>query len=228
MVGSDFTASNIEATKPNSLHYINGNQPNSYERAIRACGNILAYYDSDQSYPLFGFGGVPKGKSSTDHAFPLNFSSNPCVNGIDEIIDVYKNAVIESALSGPTNFSPLINNLCEFVSKAPEGIYFVMMILTDGDISDMDETIDAIVNASKLPLSIIIIGVGNSSFNAMNQLDGDEMPLTNSSGKCAERDIVQFVPFSKYESDSSKLAEEVLRELPLQIEIYYRNKHLGN
>ena len=38
------------------------------------------------------------------------------------------------------------------------------MILTDGLINDMDETIDALVEASYLPISVIIIGVGYGDF----------------------------------------------------------------
>ena len=33
---------------------------------------------------------------------------------------------------------------------------------------------DLIVNASDLPLSIIIVGVGNADFESMNELDGDD------------------------------------------------------
>jgi hypothetical protein len=113
-----------------------------------------------------------------------------------------------------------------FVSSQQEGNYFVLMIITDGEICDIDDTIDAIVNASYLPLSIIIVGVGSSSFEAMNILDGDDLPLRSSNGRPIHRDIVQFVPFNKYENNPELLAEEVLKELPDQIEIYYRDKQV--
>ena len=48
------------------------------------------------------------------------------------------------------------------------------MILTDGVISDMDDTIKAIVDASFLPMSIIIVGVGNADFTDMEILDADK------------------------------------------------------
>jgi hypothetical protein len=47
-------------------------------------------------------------------------------------------------------------------------------MLTDGAISDMDNTKRAIIAASYLPLSIIIVGVGGADFSAMNLLDADE------------------------------------------------------
>ena len=42
---------------------------------------------------------------------------------------------------------------------------------------DMQKTIDEIVAASKLPLSIVIVGVGKADFDAMETLDADEEPL---------------------------------------------------
>ena len=51
------------------------------------------------------------------------------------------------------------------------------MILTDGAIMDMQQTIDEIVAGSELPLSIIIIGLGSADFSGMSQLDADEAPL---------------------------------------------------
>ena len=59
------------------------------------------------------------------------------------------------------------------------------MILTDGAIhgnyfifffilkKDMDATISSIIDAAYLPLSIIIIGIGNADFSSMEILDGD-------------------------------------------------------
>ena len=52
--------------------------------------------------------------------------------------------------------------------------YFILLILTDGEITDMAETKDAIIKASHLPMSIIIVGVGGCSFQMMVELDADE------------------------------------------------------
>jgi len=43
--------------------------------------------------------------------------------------------------------------------------YYVLLMITDGVISDMGATKEAIVSASRLPVSIIIIGVGNTEFD---------------------------------------------------------------
>lgn len=85
----------------------------------------------------------------------------------------------------------------------------------------MDKTITSVVDAAYLPLSIIIIGIGNADFGNMEILDGDK-GLYDSSGRKALRDLVQFVPFNKYRGNSIKLAENVLEELPTQLCEYMR------
>ena len=87
MVAIDFTASNGESTNTNSLHYLSTNMQNEYERAIMSIGSILENYDSNKLYPLYGFGGVPKGELQTNHCFPLTGDrSNPCVLGVGGLI----------------------------------------------------------------------------------------------------------------------------------------------
>jgi hypothetical protein len=104
--------------------------------------------------------------------------------------------------------------------------YVCLLILTDGLISDFQETKDAIVEASLLPISIIIIGVGKENFRQMEELDGDELKLTSSFGRISERDIVQFVPYAKFKDNVDELTQQVLKEVPFQTEDYYRGKNI--
>jgi len=98
--------------------------------------------------------------------------------------------------------------------------YHIMLYITDGAITDMKETVSSIVKASSLPLSIIIIGVGNADFQLMEDLDSDDALLTDQYGNVAKQDIVQFVEFNKYSSDVTLLHEDVLREVPDQVVRY--------
>jgi hypothetical protein len=67
----------------------------------------------------------------------------------------------------------------------------VLLIITDGQITDMEKTKQSIVLASDQPLSIIIVGVGNADFGRMKELDSDGHLLTTADGRTAKRDIVQ-------------------------------------
>ena len=105
--------------------------------------------------------------------------------------------------------------------NADEGsnTYQILLILTDGEIHDMDQTVDLIVNSCNLPLSIIIVGIGNAEFSNMVRLDGDN-GLYSSNGRKANRDIVQFVPFREVKMNQDLLAQELLAELPGQVVQY--------
>ncbi|GCC44540.1 hypothetical protein chiPu_0028558 [Chiloscyllium punctatum] len=76
--------------------------------------------------------------------------------------------------------------------------YYMLLILTDGVVTDISDTRDAIVEGSSLPLSIIIVGVGNADFTDMRALDGDDGILLSTYGQEAARDIVKFVPFREF------------------------------
>ena len=224
-VAIDFTNSNGDPRDPSSLHYIYGRESNQYERAITSCVNILSYYDYDQLYPCFGFGAKIEGKGHT--LFNLNFQSNPNVQYIEGIIQAYHAAINYVQLFGPTFFGPIIKAVINLIKNEYNKLkYHILLILTDGKIDDIDDTIDQLVEASFLPLSVIIIGIGKADFSNMALLDADENPLFDSKGVKAVRDLVQFVPFLKYESNPQKLANEVLAEIPRQILEYYEFKNL--
>ena len=102
--------------------------------------------------------------------------------------------------------------------------YNILIILTDGIIGDMDDTINALVEASFLPISVIIVGIGNGDFGNMDILDADDELLIDKNGRKADRDLVQFVPFNKFKDNPPKLAEQVLEEIPRQVIEYYQHK----
>uniref|UniRef100_A0A8C7UE99 Copine family member 9 n=1 Tax=Oncorhynchus mykiss TaxID=8022 RepID=A0A8C7UE99_ONCMY len=212
-------------SQPTSLHYMSPYQMNAYAMALKAVGEIIQDYDSDKMFPAYGFGAKlpPDGKIS--HVFPLNSNSeNPNCVGIEGVLEAYFQSLRTVQLYGPTNFAPVINQVARCAEDVTDGSqYFVLLMITDGVISDMVQTKEAVVNAAALPMSIIIVGVGPAEFDAMEELDGDEVRVS-SKGRIAERDIVQFVPFRDYIDrqgnqvlSMARLAKDVLAEIPEQL-----------
>ncbi|XP_036745282.2 copine-8 isoform X3 [Manis pentadactyla] len=229
-VAIDFTASNGNPAQPTSLHYMNPYQLNAYGMALKAVGEIVQDYDSDKMFPALGFGAKLPPDGRISHEFALNGNpQNPYCDGIEGVMEAYYRSLRAVQLYGPTNFAPVINHVARYASSVKDGSqYFVLLIVTDGVISDMAQTKESIVNASKFPMSIIIVGVGPAEFDAMVELDGDDVRVS-SRGKYAERDIVQFVPFRDYIDRSgnhilsmARLAKDVLAEIPEQFLSYMR------
>ncbi|ESO91349.1 hypothetical protein LOTGIDRAFT_209681 [Lottia gigantea] len=232
-VAIDFTASNGNPHDPTSLHYLSPYHLNQYAAAITSVGEIIQDYDSDKLFPALGFGArLPN--NAVSHEFALNFNpNNPYCNGVQGVLQAYYNAIRHVQLYGPTNFAPVINHVSQFAATVLDGSqYFVLLIITDGIITDYSKTVDAIVRASTLPMSIIIVGVGDANFEEMEKLDGDDVRLS-SQGKYAERDIVQFVPFRNFLSNGvnvesqARLAKEVLREIPHQVRSFMSKRGIA-
>ena len=229
-VAIDFTLSNGHPSKPNSLHFLDMNK-NEYLKAITAVGQILQYYDSDKQIPVLGFGAaIAPYNQTANHCFSLNGNIfDPEVDGIENVIEVYKHAITKVELYGPTNFSPilsLVNQMTRDMNCSQmEQKYNIFLIITDGIISDMQKSIDEIVDGSGLPLSIIIVGVGSADFSSMDVLDADDEPLYSTKyRKHMQADIVQFVPFREFQHNPMQLAKETLEEVPGQMLNFFRNK----
>ncbi|XP_024413662.2 copine-5 isoform X2 [Desmodus rotundus] len=231
-VAIDFTASNGNPSQSTSLHYMSPYQLNAYALALTAVGEIIQHYDSDKMFPALGFGAKLPPDGRVSHEFPLNGNQeNPSCCGIEGILEAYHHSLRTVQLYGPTNFAPVVTHVARNAAEVQDGSqYSVLLIITDGVISDMAQTKEAIVNAAKLPMSIIIIGVGQAEFDAMVELDGDDVRIS-SRGKLAERDIVQFVPFRDYVDRTgnhvlsmARLARDVLAEIPDQLVSYMKAK----
>ncbi|KAK1567155.1 hypothetical protein Q3G72_008743 [Acer saccharum] len=231
MVAIDYTASNGNPRLPDSLHYLDpSGRPNAYQRAILEVGEVLQFYDTDKRFPGWGFGARPI-DGPVSHCFNLNGSSNYCeVEGIQGIMTAYTSALHNVSLAGPTLFGPVISNAAliagqSLASRAQK--YFVLLIITDGVVTDLQETKDALVKASDLPLSILIVGVGGADFKEMEILDADKGErLESSTGRVASRDIVQFVPLKDLHGGEVSVIQELLAELPTQFLTYMRTREI--
>ncbi|KAJ8536117.1 hypothetical protein K7X08_034518 [Anisodus acutangulus] len=227
MVAIDFTASNGNPRLPDSLHYIDpSGRPNAYQRAILDVAEVLQFYDTDKRFPAWGFGARPI-DGPVSHCFNLNGSSSYCeVEGIQGIMMAYMSALHNVSLAGPTLFGPVITSAAHIASQSLTNNvrkYFVLLIITDGVITDLQETKDALVQAADLPLSILIVGVGGADFEEMEILDADKgESLESTTGRIAVRDIVQFVPLRDVQNGDVSVVQSLLAELPSQLLEYMR------
>ena len=148
---------------------------------------------------MFGFGAktrTPMGDwGVVQHCFFLTNDKEAV--GVNGILQAYKEILPTLLFSGPTLFTPLINKASDLAAglncSQSNQKYLVLLIITDGEINDLETTKAAIIQASEQPMSIIIIGVGSASFASMDALDCDKQLLSHA-GKSSKRDNVQFVP----------------------------------
>ncbi|KAF8401570.1 hypothetical protein HHK36_012514 [Tetracentron sinense] len=231
MVAVDFTASNGNPRNPDSLHYIDpSGRLNAYQQAILEVGEVIQFYDSDRRFPAWGFGGKTI-DGSVSHCFNLNGSASEFeVEGVEGIMSAYASALHNVALAGPTLFGQVIHKAAQIASQSlsyNQSKYFVLLVITDGVLTDLQETKDALVKASDLPFSILIVGVGGANFKEMEILDADNgNRLESSTGRIATRDIVQFVPMREVHGGQISIVQSLLEELPGQFLTYMRSRDI--
>jgi len=232
LLAIDFTGSNGHWLDHGTLHFRDKQRGTSqYMDAISEVGRIVEVYNSEKVFACWGFG-AKVDTSRVSHCFPLTLGDNPNVIGTQGILRCYTEALDSNRLtfSGPTLFEHIVRAAAQVAcDKRPsEQVYCVLLILTDGVVNDMQKTINAIVEASKLPLSIIIVGIGGADFGNMEILDADDTPLVSSKGVVMDRDIVQFVPYRDFRNTAQgALAQAVLAELPDQVVGYYSKMQIS-
>jgi len=181
----DFTKSNTWTGRSSfggkCLHAISPDCLNPYQQAILLIARTLEPFDDDHLIPCFGFGDA----TTTDKSCFAFLPDRYC-KGVQEVQDMYTQMAGQVALSGPTNFAPVIRATLEIVKQARA--YHILVIIADGQVTNEEENRRAIIEASEYPLSIIMVGVGDGPWETMIKFDD------GIHGR--KFDNFQFVPFS--------------------------------
>jgi Copine len=90
--------------------------------------------------------------------------------------------------------------------------YTILLIVTDGAVSNIPSTVACLKQLCDSPLSIVIVAVGDADFGPMQFLD--DLPGI-------DRDFVQFVQFNTAGKSRDTLTDATLREIPDQLTEYF-------
>lgn len=139
---------------------------NPYERVLGAVGRTLSAFDDDGVIPAFVFGDA----ETTDRAVrPLRSDGKDCA-GLDGVLSAYRAEAPRWRLSGPTSYAPAIDRAVDIVRRAKGGFH-VLIIVTDGQVTDEAVTQAALRRASKFPLAVVVCGVGDGPWDQLRSLD---------------------------------------------------------
>lgn len=152
-------------------------EQNPYEFAI-SMAKVLGKFDDDHWIPTVVFGDVQSG----DQKVRSISSDRRGSFGITGVLDDYRKAasqiyttaqveqMVEQgidltgvdgyALSGPTSFAPAVEWASDVVRESGNQ-YHILLIIGDGCVSNVQRDAAAIVAASRLPLEIVFVGVGD-------------------------------------------------------------------
>jgi len=141
-------------------------------------------------------------------------------NGIGDILNIYRSAIQQTFdMSLSKDWSVVISNAEDFARKNQNdahvsGVlrnYTVLLILSNEPVDNINATIDALHEAASVPLSVVVVGIGDSDFSEITQvLEGD---LGN--------DVITFVNFHDDVQKLKELEEVALCNVAHQLEHYF-------
>ena len=221
----DYLKQGIRFSCSISLDFSKKGKPNMTEikdynlNILKHIFQVLQVYTKDHFFHPSGFGAIiAKSNISIFNVEKPNYN-------IDEIIKDYKNFLEHSNITpnGKILLSPLIKQIIDDIYNSfKTNIYNLLFILISGDIdkSDYKALTNSLILSGHLPLSIIVIGVGNHDFTACKDLFNINNKYS-SEGMPKNRDNIIFATL-KNKSGSISTVEYCLKELKKQIIEFYQ------
>uniref|UniRef100_A0A7E4VV57 VWFA domain-containing protein n=1 Tax=Panagrellus redivivus TaxID=6233 RepID=A0A7E4VV57_PANRE len=199
----DYTTHNGLQTEPNSLHFQHPHHHSPYAtRLQRITSNLETIGTSKVS--LLGFGA----KDMTS-CFALNGNIANSYSNVSDVLSWYRQASLTVQLYGPTNYADIISLVKKQAIAAEQlnrSMHFVLVILTNGNLVKQGafiETVDQVAKASRYPMSIIFVGVGNDAHKFRNEPDSGlqrlALPTVKSHDKAStnlQREVVTIIDSS--------------------------------
>jgi hypothetical protein len=245
-VAIDFTASNGDPRQEGTPHYFHppaSKEWNDYEKAIFAVGSILAKYDSDQRFPVWGFGAKYNGV--VRHCFQCGTEVE--VQGVQGIMDAYRGVFrTPLTMSYPTIFTEVISTASSYAKheQVRNGKIYVISvswcrIVVHNSPYSINGVQEVAEEEGKMSYTILLILTAGNIENVretkrqlisasgaplsvvivgIGDADFSGMEFLDEHDPTTEegRDITKFVRFSDYKSYNA-LTEAVLDEIPDQL-----------
>ena len=192
----------------------------NYSKIINNLNQKIFFYSESKSTYLYGFGGKMNKKEDLFNLneiedFPIALSK------FNKVFDSKKNIIIPKK---KVLISLLIRKITKIIYNLYEARHYNVLYIFEREIpdsGDKQELIDAFIEASYLPLTIIIIGEGKNDFNKLKELFSDKINEA-SSGMLKNRKNILFADFyNDYKENEEKLTHWCLEELSKQMIEFY-------
>ena len=144
-------------------------------------------------------------------------------------------------IAGPVNYKPIVQFICDMAQMeygtASDAThiknYYVLTILMAGLIDDIDDSVNEILRAADLPISVVIIKLGGVS-DTENDFTTLISRAKHSFEQC-ERQFIEMFDFDNYKVkdaksgidmlNEQKLGFDIMKNVPSQIEKFFELQH---
>lgn len=207
MFAIDYSAANMtygdESVEGRSLHTMDpaNKTLNPYQEALTRLGRVLVEFDDDRSIQVWGFG-----DATTPPNEVFSFTPERPLEGCKSFNEIWQryHAFTPTIPLGERSVSlgPVIRHATAVAAKVTGFHMLIILVSSQMEGQHLEETAQAIVDASSLPLSTIVIGVGDGPWDTMRTLD-DQLPQR-------QFDNFQFVNFKEVLRTANEESKKVL------------------
>jgi len=196
-------------------------EENQYLQAIAGFRETLFSFVRD--FNVYGYGAKINEVNEKPSFFKLNFNDKS-LHGFTQIEKSYKECLNKISFCERDNLSPLIDNIRNLIIQNYElKVYNILFLLISNPPvkEDYQKCIDLFVLNTFLPLSVIVVGIGDKEFKEIKHLVSKNRKFS-SEGIERARNNVYFVSMKACNFNNEILKNKCLKEIPKQVVEFYK------
>ena len=205
-----------------SINNIVHNNNDNFKKLLTAFMDILVHYNKVKFFDCYAYGFtlLKTGESYINEIFPLN-RKIPSIEITDVIIKYEKFLKKIEKSKTKTDLTLIIRNLNNIIKDSYElqdKEYNLFIIFTCNDINNEEEFIEELQITCSLNISIVIIGIGKSSFNTIQNI------INYVKENVLKRNCVKFL---KINDAINEIVENSLIDIPdAMIDFFCENNNI--
>ena len=208
----------------NKEEHILALKENQYIKCVSGLREAL--FGFVRNFEVYGYGAnILNPEINNPGFFNLSLNENPNLKGLTEISNAYNNCLNNINFSENNNIlSPLLKHIGKRIYEKKELMkynIFFLLIRKSPKNEDFQNCIDFLIENSHIPLSIIIIGIGDdqNEFNNIKDLYNNQI---HSNGIKKLRNNIFFISMKECNFDGNILKNICLKEIPNQMVEFYK------
>ena len=212
IIGIDFTQG--------SEHGID-EKNNQYLQTIAEFREIMYCYMRD--FDVYGYGAKFSDNNQKGDFFNLNLKDKSPLHGYTNVEKAYKECFKKINYCDKDSLSPLIRHLNNKIMEnyeAEDYYIFLLLISNPPKKEDIQKCIDAFIENTFLPLSVIVIGIGDKDFKSIKSLFSNKHRFSSKDIE-KSRNNIYFFPLKNFNFKYDLVLQECLKEIPKQLVEYY-------
>jgi len=154
--------------------------------------------------------------------------ADPIIKSQEEMLNCYKNTLKSVVLTLPVHYGKILKFACDLAEfdyqRGDNKAYYVLVLAMAGLIDDFEDSLNQVLRAAKLPLSIVVVKIGNTSEeeNDSTQFIKKAMPSFAEN----ERHYLDIVPYNYYKArgydvTQNEFEENLIKNVPDQVAKFY-------